>query len=213
MSLSSKFTPKRVAKIIQLLRDGHGRSAVAARVGISRHTLSTWVYLGDRGDRRYAKFAKTIVRRRVWTAAHYERAIAMIRRGETMASACRSLGFATDSRLPPKLPAVYLRLLKEAIVVGDVIRAKRAAKALKASPTPARQVRTPQPQRASATKLCAEDVIAIRQKIEERISIRKLAAMFGVSKSTVGNIVTRDTWKHLPGPRPDYIRLRGHSRK
>ena len=46
-------------------------------------------------------------------------------------------------------------------------------------------------------KLTAGQVLEIRDLVDEGVSRRQIASMYGVSKSTVGDIASRTTWSHL----------------
>lgn len=61
---------------------------------------------------------------------------------------------------------------------------------------------------ASRAKLTEGNVVDIR-KLAGELSTRKLAARFGVGKSTITQILDGKTWKHLP-PVGDHARRRGH---
>jgi hypothetical protein len=57
--------------------------------------------------------------------------------------------------------------------------------------------RTARGERAGGVKLTEEQVITIRWLHDNGLTLRALAAMYGVSYSNIGRITTRDTWRHI----------------
>lgn len=53
-------------------------------------------------------------------------------------------------------------------------------------------------QRHPHAKLTDADVIEMRRLREEGVTLPELAAVYGIAKSNVHFIVTRQTWRHLP---------------
>jgi hypothetical protein len=89
---------------------------------------------------------------------------------------------------PPCVNPDHLRLGTQADNMADM-RQKGRGKV----PTPLIGVNHPD------AKLTEDDVVLIRNLwAARRLSQRKLAARFGVSRSLISQIVYRQCWKHLP---------------
>ncbi|MDR5726140.1 MAG: NUMOD4 domain-containing protein [Terriglobia bacterium] len=54
------------------------------------------------------------------------------------------------------------------------------------------------------SKLNAENVCAIRSRVRRGEDRKIIARDFGIKHRTVGKIVRRETWAHIPDPDPDY---------
>jgi hypothetical protein len=63
------------------------------------------------------------------------------------------------------------------------------------------KVNAPKGEKSGAAKLCNEDVLAIRAEFEGLDyyigKIPPIAKRYGVSNSSIGKIINRDTWKHI----------------
>lgn len=57
---TTKLTPEREQRIVQLLKAGQHRSTVCHAVGIGERTLRTWLARADEGDERWTEFARRV---------------------------------------------------------------------------------------------------------------------------------------------------------
>lgn len=67
-----------------------------------------------------------------------------------------------------------------------------------APPLAPRTRRAPRGERANKSRLTADKVVEIRQRVAAGETTRKLAAAFGISGRSVSAIARRETWTHIP---------------
>jgi len=57
---TTKLTPERADRIVQLLKAGQHRSTACQAVGVADRTLRTWLARADEGDERWVDFARRV---------------------------------------------------------------------------------------------------------------------------------------------------------